>query len=166
MQIDLTWGSCPTCMACSHWANIPEAIHRSLGTIDDRELQRVATGVTVAPTVTDHSTAYPGGGPSAKIVVVASTFFPPARSAKRDENQAIDPKFRGKVQDFDSCIAVAVPPFSRSYAAGYGSCAPPVSCPLCLLWLVLRKRAHYASRLCHFPTAMPCLLYTSPSPRD
>ena len=36
-------------------------------------------------------------------MAVASTIFPPARSAKRDENQAIDPKYRGKYQDFDSC---------------------------------------------------------------
>ena len=75
----------------------------------NREPQRVATGATAAPTDTDHSTAYPGGGSSKKIMAVASTIFPPARSAKRDENQAIDPKYRGKAQDFESCIAVAVP---------------------------------------------------------
>ena len=75
----------------------------------NRELQRVATGATAAPTDTDHSTAYPGGGSSNKIMAVASTTFPRARSAKRDENQAIDPKYRGKAQDFDSFIAVAVP---------------------------------------------------------
>ena len=33
-RIDLKWGSYPTCTACSHWDSIPEAIHRSLGTID------------------------------------------------------------------------------------------------------------------------------------
>ena len=75
----------------------------------DRESQRVATGATAAPTDTDRSIAYPGGGSSKKIMAVASTIFPPARSAKRDENQAIDPKYRGKAQDFESCIAVAVP---------------------------------------------------------
>ena len=72
-------------------------------------LKTVATGATAAPTDTDYSTAYPDGGSSKKIMAVASTIFPPARSAKRDENQAIDPKHRGKSQDFDSCIAVADP---------------------------------------------------------
>ena len=74
----------------------------------NREPQRVATGATAAPTDTDHSTVYPGGG-SKTIMAVASTIFPPAQSAKRDEIQAIDPKHRGTAQDFDSCIAVAVP---------------------------------------------------------
>ena len=60
----------------------------------NRETNRVATGATAAPTGTDHSTAYPGGGSSAKIMAVASTIFLPARSAKRDENQAIDAKQR------------------------------------------------------------------------
>ena len=90
----------------------------------NREPQRAATGATAAPTDTDHSRAYPGGGSSKKIMAVASTIFPPARSAKRDENQAIDPKHRGKAQDLDSCIAVTVPcvafkgflrPLKRSY---------------------------------------------------
>ena len=75
----------------------------------NRELQRVATGATAAPTDTYHSTAYPGGGSSEKIMAVASTIFPPARSAKRDENQAIGPKDSVKSQDVDSCIAVADP---------------------------------------------------------
>ena len=35
LKKDLIWGSYPTCTACSHWANIAEAIHRSLGTTDD-----------------------------------------------------------------------------------------------------------------------------------
>ena len=76
----------------------------------NRETNRVATGATAAPTGTDHSTAYPGGGSSKKIMVT-STISPPARSAKRDENQAIDPKYKiqRKAQDFDSCIAVADP---------------------------------------------------------
>ena len=69
---------------------------------------RVATGATAAPTNTDHSTACPGVGSSKQIMAVARTIFPPARSAKRDENHAIDPKYRGS-QDFDSCIAVADP---------------------------------------------------------
>ena len=127
-------------MACSHWANIPEAIRLCLSTIDEpkqgdkyREPQRVATGATTAPTDTDHSTAFPGGDSSKKIMAVASTIFPPARSAKRDENQAIDPKYRGKAQDFESCIAVAVP---------------------CV-----------AFKGFHRPLES-CLLYTSPSPRD
>ena len=98
------------------WTTTNEAINR--------EPQRVATGATAAPTDTDHSRAYPGGGSSKKIMAVASTIFPPARSAKRDENQAIDPKHRGKAQDLDSCIAVTVPcvafkgflrPLKRSY---------------------------------------------------
>ena len=42
-------------------------------------------------------------------MAVASTIFPPARPTKRGENQAIDPKQRGKAQDFDSCIVAAVP---------------------------------------------------------
>ena len=46
--------------------------------------------------------------PKKKIVAIASTIFPPARSAMRDENHAIDPN-TGKAQDFDSCVAVAVP---------------------------------------------------------
>ena len=69
----------------------------------------MATGATAAPTDTDHSTACPGGGSSKKIMAVAKTIFPPARSVKRDENHAIDPKYSGKSQDFDSCIAVADP---------------------------------------------------------
>ena len=121
----------PTCMACSHWANIPEALHIAVWALlttpneaINREPHRVATGATAAPTDTDHSRAYPGGGSSKKIMAVASTTFPPARSAKRDENQAIDPKHRGKAQDLDSCIAVTVPcvafkgflrPLKRSY---------------------------------------------------
>ena len=103
-------------MACSHWANIPEAIHNAVWALSttpneaiNREPQRVATGTTAAPTDTDLSTAYPGGGSSKKNMVVASTIFPPARSAKRDENQTIDPKYREKSQDVDSCIAVADP---------------------------------------------------------
>ena len=75
----------------------------------NREPQRGATETTAAPTDTDHSTAYPGGDSSIKIMAVASTISPPARSAKRDENQAMDPKHGGKAQDFDSYIAAAVP---------------------------------------------------------
>ena len=66
----------------------------------------MATGATAAPTDTDYSKAV---APGRKIMAVVSTIFQPARSAKRDENQAIDPKYRGKAQDFDSFIAVAVP---------------------------------------------------------
>ena len=75
----------------------------------NREPRRVATGATAAPTDTDHSTACPGGGSSKKIMAVARTIVPPARSAKRDENHAIDSKYRGKSQDFHSFIAVADP---------------------------------------------------------
>ena len=38
----------------------------------NREPQRVATGATAALTATDHSTAYPAGGASKKIMAVAS----------------------------------------------------------------------------------------------
>ena len=52
----------------------------------------------------------PAVAPETKsIMAVAITIFPPARSAKRDESRAIDPKYRGKAQAFDSCVAVAVP---------------------------------------------------------
>ena len=51
----------------------------------NREPQLVATGATAAPTDTEHSTAYPGGGSSKKIMAVESTIFPPARPGKRDE---------------------------------------------------------------------------------
>ena len=105
----------PTCMACSHWANIPEALHIAVWALlttpneaINREPHRVATGATAAPTDTDHSTACPVGGSSKKIMAVAIIIFPPARSAKRHESQGIDPKHRGKAQDFESCIAVAV----------------------------------------------------------
>ena len=57
-----------------------------------RKPQPVATGTTAAPTDTDRCLAYPGSGYSKKIMAVGSTIFPPARPAKRDENQAIDPK--------------------------------------------------------------------------
>ena len=57
-----------------------------------REPQRVSTGATAALTATDHSTAYPGGGASKKIMGVASPILPPARSAKRHGNQAKRPK--------------------------------------------------------------------------
>ena len=90
-------------MACSHGANIPEAIHIAVWMLSttpkeaiNREPHRVATGATATPTDTDHGTAYPGGGSSKKNMAVASPIFPPARSAKRDENQAIDPKHKGK----------------------------------------------------------------------
>ena len=104
-------GVYPTCMACSHGTNIPEAVLRCLGTIDDpkRSGKSLATGTTAAPTDTHHRIAYPAVAPQKKIMAVASTIFPPARSAKRDENQATDPKHSRKAQDFDSCIAVAVP---------------------------------------------------------
>ena len=77
----------------------------------NREPLREATGATAAPTDTDHNTACPGGGSPKKIMAVARAIFPPARSAKRDKNHAIDPKYRGKPksQDFDSSIAVADP---------------------------------------------------------
>ena len=41
----------------------------------NREPQRVATGATAAPTPTNHSTAYPGGGTSKEIMAVESQFF-------------------------------------------------------------------------------------------
>ena len=34
-RIDLKWGSLS--MVWSHWANVPEAIHRCLGNIDDHQ---------------------------------------------------------------------------------------------------------------------------------
>ena len=47
----------------------------------------------------------PAVAPKTKIMSIASTIFPPARSAKHEENQAIDPQHRRKAQDFDSYIA-------------------------------------------------------------
>ena len=110
------WGSYPTCMACSHWANISEAIDVwALSTTPNkatnREPQRVATGTTAAPTDADHSTAYPGGGSPKKNIAVASTMFPPARSAKRGKNQAIDPNTEEKL---NTSIA-ASPSLSRAF---------------------------------------------------
>ena len=58
----------------------------------NRARQRVATGATAALTATDHSTAHPSGGASKKIMTVASTILPPARSAKCHDNQAKRPK--------------------------------------------------------------------------
>ena len=75
----------------------------------NREPRRVATGATAALTATDHSTTYPGGGASKKIMVVASPILPPARSAKCHDNQAKRPKTQRIAQIFnDSCIAVTV----------------------------------------------------------
>ena len=74
-----------------------------------REPQREATWITAVPTPTDHSTAYPDGGASKKIIVVASPVFQPAPSVKRHENRNIDPKHGGCSQDRDRCIGVAVP---------------------------------------------------------
>ena len=74
-----------------------------------REPQREGTGVTAVPTPTDNIAAYPGGDASKQIIVVASPIFQPARSVKRHENRVIDRKYGGYTQDFDSCIAVAVP---------------------------------------------------------
>ena len=48
-----------------------------------RETQRDDTGATAAPTPTNHSTAYPGGGASQQKMAVASLVFQPARSVKR-----------------------------------------------------------------------------------
>ena len=69
----------------------------------------MATGAPAAPTPTGHSTAYPGGGASKKIMAVAIATFQAARSPIHYENRGIDPKHRGYAQDFDSFTAVAVP---------------------------------------------------------
>ena len=53
--------------------------------------------------------------------------------------------------------------FFHRYAVGYGSHATPFSCPSCLFWSVLRKRATYGTRLCQFTTATPS--YGSHAPR-
>ena len=75
----------------------------------NREPQQMATGAPAAPTRTDHSTSYPGGGASKKVMAVASPIFQPARSPKQHENREIDRKYRGCAQEFDSCTAIAVP---------------------------------------------------------
>ena len=122
----------------------------------NRELQRVATGATAAPTDTDHSTAYPGGGSSNKIMAVASTTFPRARSAKRDENQAIDPKYRGKYQDFDSCTPSRIRAWRLRASSAHSREAESDNFLSC---------AAKKNRGCR-RRARDCLLYTSPSPRD
>ena len=58
-------------------------------------LVRMATGAPAAPTPTDHSTAYPGGGASKNIMAVASPNFQRAQSPEQHENRGIDPKHRG-----------------------------------------------------------------------
>ena len=87
-----------------------------------REPQREATGTTAAPRPTDKNIAYPGGGASNKIIVVASPMFQPARSAKSHEYRTIGPKHGRYAQDFDGCIAVAV-----SRVAFLGPLCPPQS---------------------------------------
>ena len=75
-------------MACSHGANVPEAICR-IWIIDkttllpreaiNRKTQWVATGATAALTAIlryDHTIAYPGCGASNQIMVVASPYLP------------------------------------------------------------------------------------------
>ena len=74
-----------------------------------REPQREATGAIAAPTPTDHSTSYPGGGASKVIMAAAIPIFRPARSANNHENQANKHKNGGYARDLDSCITVAVP---------------------------------------------------------
>ena len=73
----------------------------STTTTDDatnRQPLRMATGAPAAPTPTDHSTAYPGGGVSKKIMEVAIAFIQTARSPKQHENRGIEPKHRGYAQ--------------------------------------------------------------------
>ena len=87
-----------------------------LGTIDDRirgdtswtSIGRWRPEQQSRPRVQTIAQRTPAVAPP-NIMAVASTFCPPARPDKRDENQAIDPKHRVKAHDSDSCIAVAVP---------------------------------------------------------
>ena len=65
------------------------------------------------------------------------------------------PMFSGWHKSKEANYGTRLRPFSRSYAVGNGSHAPPFSCPSCLFWSVLRERANYGSRLCQFPTALP-----------
>ena len=74
-----------------------------------REPQRTAAGAPAAPTPSDHSTAYPGGGASKNSMAVAVANFRTTRSPDQHEKRGIDPKHRGHAQDLDSCTAVAVP---------------------------------------------------------
>ena len=71
----------------------------------NREPQRMTTGVPAAPTLTDHSTAFPGGGASIKFMAVASPTFQPSRSPKQHENRGIDPKHEDMLK-----TSIAVPP--------------------------------------------------------
>ena len=121
-RIESIWsgGVYPTCMACSHGANIPEAFHIAVWALSttpnetiNREPHRVATVATAAPTDTDHSTAYPGGGSSKKILAVAITIFPPARSAKRDENTRTKGSTQNTEEKLKTSIA-ASPSLSRA----------------------------------------------------
>ena len=58
----------------------------------------------------DHSTAYPGGDASKKIIAVTSPILLPTLSAKCHDKQAKRPKAQRMAQNFDdSCIVVAVP---------------------------------------------------------
>ena len=85
-----------------------------------REPQPEATGTIAAPTLTDHSTSYPGGGASKPIMAVAIPTFQPARCSNPIKNRVIDPKTGGYAQDFDNTIAVPVSP-----VAFQGSLRPP-----------------------------------------
>ena len=74
----MKWGSYPTCMACSHSPRQSIAVWALSTTPNEainREPQRVTTGATTAPTDTDHSTAYPGGGSSNKSWLSQVQFF-------------------------------------------------------------------------------------------
>ena len=70
------------------------------------EPQREVTRAIAAPTLTHHSTSYPGGGTSKVIMALAIPFFRPARLAKNHENPANEQKNGGYARDLDSCITV------------------------------------------------------------
>ena len=71
----------------------------------NREPLRMATGAPAAPTPTYHSTAYPGGGASTRIMAVAIAIYQTVRSPKQHEN-------RGSTQSTEDALktSIAAPP--------------------------------------------------------
>ena len=112
LGVDPTWGGLLTVVQRSKGI-LAVLLIPSMTTTEtiNREIQREVAEARPAPTTTHHSTAYPGGGASERIMAVSSAVFQPALLVKRHENRVVDPKHGGYSLDLDtrSCIGVDVP---------------------------------------------------------
>ena len=69
-----------------------------------RKPEREVIKAIAAPTPTDHSTPYPGGGASKSIMAAAIPSFHPARSSNNHETPANEEINGGYARDLDICI--------------------------------------------------------------